>query len=226
MSLSIIFDAVTAVVLIASTIIMSRKGIMKSVFHILSIVITIAVVMTFSGKVYDYFEYTPAAARVDAYVQNVLIGKNARQNNQVQEGEAMQNTENSEDSAKSLPEFIYKPAQNAVQSVTVSAVSDTVKRMICIIALYIVCKILLALIFKIIELIFHLPLLSHANRLLGGAVGLVSGILILCIVSGALSFDVANADAIRDAMDKTYVAKYFYDKNLLMSLLLQIRFLK
>ncbi len=218
MSLSVGFDAAAVLIIAASAIIMSRKGIIKSVFRILSIIITIAVVMTFSGKVYDYFDYTAAASKVDAYVQNILIGKN--------EQTAENAGQEKNDAAQSLPEYIYKPAENAAQSVTVSAVSDTVKKMICIIALYLVCRILLFLIFKIIELIFHLPLLSHVNHLFGGAVGLISGFFIVFMLCALLSFDVANAEIIGQAMDKTYIAKYFYDKNLLMSLLLQVQLLK
>lgn len=218
MSLSVGFDAAAVLIIAASAIIMSRKGIIKSVFRILSIIITIAVVMTFSGKVYDYFDYTAAASKVDAYVQNILIGKN--------EQTAENAGKEKNDAAQSLPEYIYKPAENAAQSVTVSAVSDTVKKMICIIALYLVCRILLFLIFKIIELIFHLPLLSHVNHLFGGAVGLISGFFIVFMLCALLSFDVANAEIIGQAMDKTYIAKYFYDKNLLMSLLLQVQLLK
>ncbi len=221
MSLSVGFDAAAVLIIAASAIIMSRKGIIKSVFRILSIIITIAVVMTFSGKVYDYFDYTAAASKVDAYVQNILIGKNE------QTAENAENAgEEKNDAAQSLPEYIYKPAENAAQSVTVSAVSNTVKKMICIIALYLVCRILLFLVFKIIELIFHLPLLSHVNHLFGGAVGLISGFFIVFMLCALLSFDVANAEIIGQAMDKTYIAKYFYDKNLLMSLLLQVQLLK
>ena len=79
-------------------------------------------------------------------------------------------------------------------------------------------KLILYLVFMLIEGIFSLPMLNGANRLLGGCIGLLSGIVLIYILCGVLSLNVSNSVEIREIIDKTYIVKYFYDYNILMNL--------
>ena len=81
-------------------------------------------------------------------------------------------------------------------------------------------KFFVFLLLKILESLFKLPGLKTINRLLGAGLGVINALLLIYIICGAVSL-FAPADKlvlIEETVQNTYILKYFYENNLLLSL--------
>lgn len=211
MSLSLGFDLFVLIVLAVSAVVMSKKGVIKSIFKLGGTIAAIAAVMMLSTPVYEYFDSTAAASKVDEYVQSALSEK--------VQSETAENADNS----GNMPSYIHESLIGGAVGSASEVISSAVKKIICTLIIYAVVRLLVFIVCKMAETMFKLPLLSQVNHLFGGAVGLLSGAVLLFVLFALLSLDVTHSDEIRAAMEQTYAAKYFYDKNLLMQLFLNFR---
>lgn len=217
MNYSIILDALLVLILGISTWIAARKGIFKSVYKLSSIVLTIIAVVLLSGPVGNMVESSGLGIKIDQMVYTGLIADKEYDKDlgkMVSTGE--------EENVSGLPEFVNEAVANAAESAVVPAISEIVKKLVCAIIIYLVAKLLLFLIFLFIDGMFKLPLLKSANKMLGAAAGLVSGLLIVYIVCGIASLNVQYSAVIREIIDGTYLVKYFYDQNYLMNLFINL----
>ena len=217
MNYSIILDALLVLILGISTWIAAKKGIFKSVYKLSSIVLTIIAVVLLSGPVGNMVESSGLGIKIDQMVYTGLIADKEYDKDlgkMVSTGE--------EENVSGLPEFVNEAVANAAESAVVPAISEIVKKLVCAIIIYLVAKLLLFLIFLFIDGMFKLPLLKSANKMLGAAAGLVSGLLIVYIVCGIASLNVQYSAVIREIIDGTYLVKYFYDQNYLMNLFINL----
>ena len=217
MNYSIILDIILVAVLVISTWIAAKKGIFKSIYKLSSIVLTIIAVLLLSEPVGNMIESSGVGIKIDQMVYTALIADkeyDSELGKMVSTGE--------EKNISDLPAFVSDAVETAAENAIVPAVSEIVKKLVCAIIIYLLAKLLLFLIFLVIDGMFKLPLLKSANKLLGGVAGLISGLLIIYIVCGIASLNVQNSAVIREAVDSTYIVKYFYDQNLLMNLFINI----
>ncbi len=217
MSYSIILDIILVAVLAISTWVAAKKGIFKSIYKLSSIALTIVAVLLLSEPVGNMIESSGLGLKIDQMVYTGLI---ADKEYDKELGKMV--TTGEEENVSSLPEFVNNAVETAAENAIVPAVSEIVKKLVCAIIIYLIAKLLLFLIFLVIEGMFKLPLLKSANKLLGAAAGLVSGVLIVYIVCGIASLNVQNSAAIREVIDGTYIVKYFYDQNHLMNLFINL----
>lgn len=217
MNYSIILDIALVLILGISTWIAAKKGIFKSIYKLSSIVLTIIAVVLLSGPVGNMVESSGLGIKIDQMVYTSLIADKEYDENlgkMVSTGE--------EENVSGLPEFVNDAVATVAESAVVPAVSEIVKKLVCAIIIYLVAKLLLFLIFLFIDGMFKLPLLKSANKLLGAAAGLISGLLIVYIVCGIASLNVQYSAVIREIIDGTYLVKYFYDQNYLMNLFITL----
>ena len=217
MNYSIILDIVLLLILGISIRISAKKGIFKSVYKLFSIILTIVAVVLLSGPVGSMVESSGLGIKIDEMVYTGLI---ADKEYDKELGKMVSTGE--EENVSGLPEFVNDAVATATENAVVPAISEIVKKLVCAIIIYLVAKLLLFLIFLVIEGMFKLPLLKSANKLLGAAAGLVSGLLIVYIVCGIASLNVQYSAAIREIIDGTYLVKYFYDQNHLMNLFINL----
>ena len=217
MNYSIILDIALVLILGISTWIAAKKGIFKSIYKLSSIVLTIIAVVLLSGPVGNMVESSGLGIKIDQMVYTSLIADKEYDENlgkMVSTGE--------EENVSGLPDFVNDAVATVAESAVVPAVSEIVKKLVCAIIIYLVAKLLLFLIFLFIDGMFKLPLLKSANKLLGAAAGLISGLLIVYIVCGIASLNVQYSAVIREIIDGTYLVKYFYDQNYLMNLFITL----
>ena len=135
-----------------------------------------------------------------------------------------------EDKSNSSPSFIDKlieqksqelqDAQKSFTDALSEQITDSVLGLIAIIFLYIAIRLFLFMLFKILGLVFELPLLRSVNKLAGALIGIVNALFIVYILTGAmvlfLPADVSRT--VQEAVSQTYITKYFYENNILLKL--------
>ncbi len=217
MNYSIIFDIILVAVIVISTWLAAKKGIFKSIYKLSSIILTIIAVLLLSEPVGNMIESSGLGIKIDQMVYTGLIADkeyDSELGKMVSTGE--------EKNISGLPAFVNDAVETAAENAIVPAVSEIVKKLVCAIIIYLLAKLLLFLIFLVIDGMFKLPLLKSANKLLGAVAGLISGLLIVYILCGIASLNVQNSALIREVVDGTYIVKYFYDQNLLMNLFISL----
>lgn len=212
----LMLDIAACVILILSFVIMSGKGIVKCIYKIASIAATIILVAVLTEPASNILASTGVGIKIDEMVYNALI-PDKDYNDETGSVE----TTDEEESVHALPKFLEQSVSNVTGGALAPTVSDLIKKLISAVAVYFIVKLVLYLVFMLIEGIFSLPVLNGANRLLGGCIGLLSGIILIYILCGVLSLNVSNSMKIREVIDKTYIVKYFYDYNILMNLFLK-----
>lgn len=135
-----------------------------------------------------------------------------------------------------LPNVISDWIENAIESQkqTLGAVKEDitegvtgmifpyVMQIISVILLYVLIRLLMWIVFMMLKMIFEIPILGNADKLLGAAVGGINALLIIYILSAALMLftPLAYTQALENGINSTYLYKYFYYNNLITTIFL------
>ena len=87
---------------------------------------------------------------------------------------------------------------------------------------FVLVKIVLGFAVGILDVIMKLPILDTINRTGGMLFGVIKGMIIMLICFAVVSMFVTaeNYQYVHEAITDTYVARFFYDNNILMALIL------
>lgn len=215
--MSLILDIALAALLILAYTFGRKKGLVKSVWKIAALVITVAAVMLLKNPVVDFITGTKAAANIYQAISDKI---------QLPPGGGVNITE-----SLHLPSFMQPHIDAGVESVqnTASAVNDaaamSLTRIIILIAvcvgLFIIIRLLLTGVYYILNGLTKAPVIKGANRFLGGVLGMVNMIFIVFLAL-ALFTMLAPADSfLYEAIDKSYIVKYLYNNNFLLKLFMR-----
>ena len=210
--MSIIFDVIVLLILIASIYYGYKKGIInvgyKLVALILSLLISIVLYMPLTQLIVNNTD-------IDEKIEEIII-KNAI----VKAGEK-------EDSKDGIDDYIQKyvrelavGSQNAVVEVSAKPIALNVIRIGVMITLFILTRVILSVLKMCTEIISKIPILKQCNEIAGLAYGALRGILIVYGILALLFFIVSmtgQTDIIA-AIEESYITKFLYNNNLLMKL--------
>ena len=92
---------------------------------------------------------------------------------------------------------------------------------VCFIAIFFACAVAFWLIIALVDAIRKLPVLKFFDTLLGGALGLARGLIIVMVVFLVVPIvlTVLPVDAVKEAIDTSVSAPYFYEHNPLYGIL-------
>lgn len=225
MSLSIIFDLIVVAVFVICVAGGMRKGLVKSVYRIcsfaLAIILSIVLIQPFS----KLLSSTPIAESVRSGITNSI--ENA--------GEGV--TAGIDDTLSNLhlpsflqddisTDYLINSAENADQGFSVSewvadALTNKIIGALAAIILFIGIKLLLSLIFYMLDALFNLPVLHGVNKMLGAVLGLVNGAIIIYGLCAVLTLISANEamTPIMTSIEKSLITRCFYEYNILLNLL-------
>ncbi len=102
-----------------------------------------------------------------------------------------------------------------------AAAAETVFAVILVIIFIIVIKIGIALIMGMLGIMTKVPVIKQLNQVLGGAAGLLIG-LVLCYITAAIVFIVAaygGGDVLYEGVQTSFIAKYFIDNNIIINMI-------
>lgn len=214
--LPIVLDAILVIIFLVSIIVSARKGLVKSVYKILSVIITIVLVMTLVEPVSGVLEESQAGAMIYRSVSQQL-----NMNSAESEGEASKGVD--VESVWDMPEYIkisgeITQAKESATSVATHTITGVIIRIIAVIALFVIIRLLLALVFLFLEGVVKLPVLKGLNAVAGVFASLISVLVTVYIVCAVISLDIPMFDSVKSIIPTTTVIRFFYDYNVLMSM--------
>ena len=226
MAFPIILDVLVLAVLLLSTVMSAKAGFFRSIYKLGVFAITIMIVMFFANTVTDFVMDSPVGVKVYEAVHQKLETAVPLSQDQQKNIEADDNADQKDinktnpmrmigipDTAlgEVIPKSINSMAQNTAYCI--------VKVLTCI-GLFIAVRLLLMLLFGLLDIACKLPVLSQANSLLGAACGFLNGLVLVFIICGVVMIFVGSKNDIVSVIDSTQIFKYFYNRNLLMDFFL------
>ncbi|MBQ8291007.1 MAG: CvpA family protein [Clostridia bacterium] len=124
---------------------------------------------------------------------------------------------------KNLPNFLVKiivdgvgnksiPAGTTLAKIVGGTIGELAGKLIIFLILFALLKLILSLLRNVVSsIVENLPLVNGLNRLLGFAVGVVQGFLIVCVVIAVVS--VIPSQGIVNFFNQSAILKFIYNKN-------------
>ena len=198
-------DIVLIAIIVLFVVLGIRKGFVKTVFGLCSIVISIALALSLHPIVSNVLEQSP----VNDFVQEQVLGM-------LPEGEVTESL--------ALPGFLQDTVSEAeakTKDAIAGGIAGVALKIISMILVFILVQMILWILSLTLNLITKLPVIHGFNKLLGGVSGAVSGILVVYLVLGLLTFTTAldKTTAISEMVEDSLVASTMYENNLLFTAL-------
>ncbi|MBQ9314544.1 MAG: CvpA family protein [Clostridia bacterium] len=202
-----------------------KKGFIKTGLGFLSFFIALAMTFMFYKPVMGMIrEKTSFEPWLTEYLYQLdLTGEKNKEINS-QENDELDST--GEEYISNLPTTIVEligldEIKENAKNMIVQKIVDFAVKLLAIVVVYIVARILLAIIIIVLDLIAKLPLLKQFNESLGLAIGVILGIIriyaIFMVITllGSLPF----ANGIVSTINGSFIASFLYNNNLLLKLL-------
>lgn len=116
--------------------------------------------------------------------------------------------------------FLFNDLLEQFGAKAVSSLAELLINIISFVAVILICKIILSIVSKCLNLISKVPVISFFNRTLGAILGAVKGIILLYIVFLFVNFLPVNITekAITD-INESRIAYKFYNENIILDIL-------
>lgn len=206
-----IADFVLIAIIAVFVIVGSSRGLVKTLFGLGSIVLSIILALTLYPMVSDILAESPVGVIVQESVSNLL--------GQAEHGGVQPQTTAEPESV--LPDIVQNTLTDAAQQTTqalTTVVTDAALNIISMLIVFILVKILLWILAKILDLATKLPVIHGCNKLLGGVLGCVSGILVVYLLLGLLTFTTllnTTSDFGR-TVQNSLILSQMYENNILL----------
>lgn len=223
-----ILDIIAAAIILISFTISMRKGLVKSVWKMTALIATIVLVIALKTPTVNYLAGTPIADNLYNSVSESL---------HIEIENPDKGEENEEEETHAIPDYIMKEMMKSVNSDelynnlngTVNKSTNELARrltmlmlkIIAVIGLFIIIRLLLWFAFVILNSIAKLPLISQTNGILGGVLGIINALAIICILLAIVSV-VPEEHEIHSMIEQSYLVKYLYNYNILLQLIMKI----
>lgn len=225
-----ICDVILILGAIICIVISMQKGFISASRKILALIITVLLWSSVQPTMLNMLQSTPASDAIRR-----MVSKNVSDSYKREElSEDIDTTETQETqivvSSLGFPKFMknsisktvseMSEIKNNVMEVITDAVTLMILKVISVILLALLVKIFVFLLLKLLEGLFELPGLKLLNRLLGAGLGIINALLLIYIICGAVSLFAPSEKLviIEETVKNTYILKYFYENNLLMTL--------
>lgn len=233
-SAAVILDAILVIFLILSLVLGARRGLIKSVWKIASLALTIVLVMTLKTPFTSRLAQTSAADSIYASVTEKIT---LSFSDPLYYGEVT--AEQKSEIAKNLAlpkvvvwQLLKDYDAQAVETGTTAAISravDNIARSITMMilgfvaaaVLFILIKLALFILYQILKALSKLPVIHGTNKLLGAVTGLLNALFIVFIICAIISFAASDNSSVYRMISETYIVKYFYNYNILLQLFIK-----
>lgn len=212
--MGIILDIILVAIIALNVFICYKKGLVKLAVGLIAVLVSVILAVLL---------YKP--------VSNIIINnteldekiKSAITENFVNEEET---TEETEDNGfmKYIEKYVEDPVNKTKNEIVVEASGVIATKLIDIIAMvsiFIVARLVLILLTFVTDMITSLPILKQFNELGGILYGLIKALLIIYVLLAIAFFIVytIGSTGLADAIANSFITKFFYNNNLLLSIL-------
>ena len=203
----LIADIIVSAAIVAAYIIGSKRGLVKTVWNAVSWIVAVAAVFFMIQPAIEFVQKTPLADNLNAKIYTMMQEK----------------PEESIQCEEALPKFLTKDTDiiDNISEKTAEDITALILKIAVGLSLFVIMKLVLLILFGVINAISKLPLINSTNKLLGGLIGVVNIMFVIYAVCAAIMLMADNEDII-GVINSSYVIKYFYDNNILMQLMLRI----
>lgn len=234
--MSIVLDLIVVAIILLFVFITMKKGFVKNILNIAALVITLLVIINFANPIsvgiYNAFIEKPVCSSIE----KTIVSAEEKGESMVAEfwndmPNILTNTaENSGINSSELSDLILgsNDAAATAQQISDDIIKPTVVSILVIavdIILFVVLMFVFKIIIKAICKLFKAPVLNQVNKLFGGILGFVKGVIIAILVCSVISFIVytsKNGEFLfftKEVIDKTYLFSKFANILQLNSLL-------
>lgn len=206
----LLLDIAVILILVLPCIRMAKKGFIKVIFNLTANIITIVLVAMLSTPATQMFMNTSLGERVSDSITQSIADKTS-------------GFSDSEKAFDFLPEKSAKIVKQGVEDTAKTVnreITESIMRVLTSVILFILLRLLMSFLFIFIESVFKMPVLSKMNLIVGGAAGLINGLLIVYIASAIIGLNFKWAEVIRLQIDDTLIYQHFYYNNVLIDLLI------
>lgn len=234
MELWIFLDIAIIVIFAACVGISVKSGMLKSSKNILSLIITAAIMTTSHAYITAWLSTSGIGNKINEQMSlavekrynEALYGSTSETENQ--DGSESNKGKNKDKDLSLIDRLIadkseqIQTAQDNLKAAVTRQLTDTVLSLLAVILLYFAVRIILFLLFKILGLVFELPLLRSVNKFAGGLIGIANALFIIWLLSAAalLLLPGDMPAVLNEAVRKSIIAKYFFENNMLLKLLI------
>lgn len=203
----LISDIVVSVIIVAAYVIGSRRGLVKTVWNAVSWIAAVAAVFLLIQPAVEVVQKTPVADNLNAKIYTMMQEK----------------PEESIQRESAMPKFMTENTDiiDSISEKTAEDITVLVLKIAVGLSLFIIIKLVLLILFAVINAISRLPFVNSTNKLLGGLLGVVNIMFVIYALCAAITLMTDNEE-IFGIINSSYVIKYFYDNNILMQLMLRI----
>ena len=212
--MGIILDIILVAIIALNVFICYKKGLVKLAVGLIAVLVSVILAVLL---------YKP--------VSNIIINnteldekiESAITENFVSEEET---TEETEDNGfmKYIEKYVEDPVNKTKNEIVIEASGVIATKLIDIIAMvsiFIVARLVLILLTFVTDMITSLPILKQFNELGGILYGLIKALLIIYVLLAIAFFIVytTGSTGLADAIANSFITKFFYNNNLLLSIL-------
>lgn len=222
--MAIAIDVILLAIIVAVCVNGYIKGLVISVFNLVSSLLALAVSFVFYPVVSGWLEATPLLGLIQQPIQDSLLEKGAELTTVSAESLLSQ---------LKLPETV---SQNILANVTSSldgsvaeiaqelsaAVAAFILQVVCMIVLFVIVKIGLMFVKGLLKTVTKLPVLKQVDKAGGVIFGIIEAFVLLTVVGVLFSMFSTSVDSqVLIAVENSYIGSFFYNHNLLMAWLSQ-----
>ena len=214
--MGIIVDIIIIAIIALSIFLGYRKGLIELAIKLCAFVIAILITLILYKPVSNLIINTTS---IDETIENSILEKA----NDVMEGEEDEelSEETNPASTEELSEEIKQEAREGLLPEAARGLSVNIVRGGVIIILYVLVRIALRFVTALANLVAKLPILKQFNKVGGVLYGLIKALLIIYVLLAIVFIIVCyvNNTTIAEAINSSYITKFFYDNNLLLNIL-------
>ena len=210
MKLNIIIDILLVAIIWITAIKGYKKGLVKTIYALVAFIVAAVITTLFYKQVAEYMMSLP-------FVQEMIVKLNQNIAETI-----ISNTNIN----MFMPVWMGETVMGAVQTAGITAAGKLVEIIIMIatvLVTFFLSKLLLGLVAGVLDAVMKLPILDTVNKTGGLLAGLIKGVLIALVCFGVISMFVTaeKYQYIHNLVNETYIAKYFYNNNILMRMIMK-----
>ena len=220
MTLWIILDLIVIAIYILSIYFYKSKGFLKSSETIISLILTYVLMSSVLPFFEEFISESSIGESIHSSVYNTIVNPKTPEE------------EKSEDNNIALPDFMQNALDDKLKDIneakdnmlttTAEQTSNLIIKLISVILLFLLVKLGIFLLFRVLELFSGLAPLNFVNRALGIILGIINAsiiVYILCAVAVIL-VPVEYSQTLKEAISRTYLTQFFYNNNFLIKFFL------
>lgn len=211
-------DLAVILIIVISVIFSARRGLVRSLLGVFSIIISLVIASTAYPIVADCMKDSKLETTIIENVEKSLKDDRAEENKE--------EAENEENSFIFLPKVMQESIEKGTEAIENAAIETTAKtistliiNLVSMIAVFLIVRILMFVITHFLNFVTKLPVLKSVNKLLGGAVGVLVGLFIVYLILAIITFTALREnDAVIKEVKSSYIASDMYDNNFIVNL--------